>query len=334
MRYDATTAARTDDDFVHHVYTLSTDDGGRAEVWPALGCNTVRWQVPAAGGPRDLLYAPPPAELFDRPTRGGVPVLFPFPNRIRGGYFVWEGHEYQLPRNDSTQQNAIHGFTPRNPWQVIDHRSDDASAWVTCEYICMPWSTYEKANRQWPAESVIQLTIRLTGTTVRYESTVTNLDDKHTLPFGLGYHPYFVATPDCRVQTPARSRWLLLDNLPTGDREPLTGTLDLREPRPVEGLTLDDVYTDFPDVVPDRDGLVERGRVEYPGAGVLRVRTSPAFRELVLFTPPHRKAVCLEPYTCPTDAVNLTAGGMDVGWQVLPPGGTWDGVVEYQWNDE
>ena len=54
------------------------------------------------------------------------------------------------------------------------------------------------------------------------------------------------------------------------------------------------------------NGLIERGQVEYPEwGGVLQVRASPAFRELVLFTPPHRRAVCLEPYTCPTDAIHL-----------------------------
>src|SRR5262249_5316321 len=244
------------------------------------------------------------------------------------GYFVWEGHEYQLPRNDSTQRNAIHGYAPRNWWSVIDHGANEVSAWVTSSFEVHP---YNYQDRRWPAGGILELTIRLIGTAVRYEATVMNKDNRRSLPFGLGYHPYFVATPDCLVQTPARSRWLLQDSLPTGDREPLPPNLDLREPRPAEGLALDDVYTDFPDVVPDRDGLVDRGRIEYPGAGVLRVRTSPAFRELVLFTPPHRQAVCLEPYTCPTDAVNLTNAGMKVGWQVLQPGERWEGVVEYRW---
>ena len=78
------------------------------------------------------------------------------------------------------------------------------------------------------------------------------------------------------------------------------------------------------------DGLVERGRVLYADGGALVVRVSPVFRELVLFTPPHRKAVCLEPYTCPTDAVNLAARGLDVGWQVVAPGQSWHAAVEFR----
>ena len=68
----------------------------------------------------------------------------------------------------------------------------------------------------------------------------------------------------------------------------------------------------------------------YADGGSLVVRTSPAFRELVLFTPAHRKAVCLEPYTCPTDAVNLAARGLNVGWRVLAPAEIWRAVVEFR----
>lgn len=48
-------------------------------------------------------------------------------------------------------------------------------------------------------------------------------------------------------------------------------------------------------------------------------QAGPAFRELVVYTPPNRNAVCLEPYTCATDAVNLQPRGIDAGWRVLEP---------------
>src|SRR5436305_14385176 len=126
MHYTATSAARTDDDFVHHVYILASPDGAEIEVWPALGCNTVRWQVPGKAGPRDILFAPPAAMLFDRPTRGGVPILFPFPNRIRGGRFSLYGTEYSFPAKDPAQANAITGYHPRCARQLLDLRVDAA----------------------------------------------------------------------------------------------------------------------------------------------------------------------------------------------------------------
>ena len=48
----------------------------------------------------------------------------------------------------------------------------------------------------------------------------------------------------------------------------------------------------------------------------------------MIFTPPHRQAFCVEPYTCVTDAVNLQQRGIDAGWRVLAPGEKWAGVVE------
>ena len=56
----------------------------------------------------------------------------------------------------------------------------------------------------------------------------------------------------------------------------------------------------------------------------LDVLASKDFRDLVVFTPPHRHAVCLEPYTCITDAANLQAKGVDAGWRVwLPARALW-----------
>src|SRR5262245_7308071 len=91
------------------IVVLQGDGGDRAEVWPALGFNCFAWRAAADGQVLDLLYADP--QLFDngRPTRSGIPVLFPFPNRIRAGRFSWGGRDYQLPLNDSAAVNAAHG---------------------------------------------------------------------------------------------------------------------------------------------------------------------------------------------------------------------------------
>src|SRR5262245_41171988 len=88
------------------VYVLGDDAGNLAEIWPALGFNWFRWRV----GGQELLYADPKILEEKKPTRSGIPILFPFPNRIRAGRFNWAGKEYRLPTTDSTGKNAIHGF--------------------------------------------------------------------------------------------------------------------------------------------------------------------------------------------------------------------------------
>jgi aldose 1-epimerase len=304
-------------------YVLDGPSGSHAAIAPSLGCNCIEWQV----GGRDVLWAPPLAELADRPTRGGIPILFPFPNRIRGGRFTWASREYQLPCNDSTKANAIHGFSPRVPWRVMECSAERNGAHLAADFIGSRDAKVD--GNLWPADPRLSMRFELQNRSLRLEATVKNSADT-PLPFGLGYHPYFAVPPGDRIESPARGRWELQGSLPTGRVLPLEAKFDLRHPRLVEELNLDDVYTDFRPTPGSPTELIERGRVLYANGGSMSVHTSPAFRELVIFTPPHRKAVCLEPYTCPTDAVNLAARGLDVGWQTLAPGQTWTAVVEFR----
>ena len=51
------------------------------------------------------------------------------------------------------------------------------------------------------------------------------------------------------------------------------------------------------------------------------------FRELVIYTPPGRDTICFEPYTCPTDAINLEARDIPAGVIVLAPDETFSASV-------
>jgi aldose 1-epimerase len=310
--------------------------GTRAEIWPAVGFNCFHWQTSVSGKTADVLFAAPDFLNTGQPTRNGVPILFPFPNRIRDGRFRWAGKEYQLPLNDPDQRNAIHGFACRRAWRVIGQGADEKGAWVRGEFRASMDAL--DACALWPADYRLEVTYRLGQGTLRIEALVEN-PDQEPLPFGLGYHPYF-SVPfignekgiDCRVQASASSYWELADHLPTGRRVPVDARLDLNSPRTFSDLELDDLLTGLPSAeAPGSAGLVFRGAVRQESAGIeIRVLTSVDFRELVVFTPPHRQAVCLEPYTCPTDAVNLEQRGIDAGRRVLQPGESWAGVVKLE----
>src|SRR5262245_14317289 len=303
-----------------------------AEVWPALGFNCFSWKTVKGGQELDLLYADP--QLFDngRPTRSGIPILFPYPNRIRGGRFGWDGRRFQLPLTDATKKHSIHGFVCRRPWRLTNHGADATSAWVTGEFLLSREDA--DAHPAWPADFLLHVTYRLLPGRLRVEAVVHN-PDRLPLPFGLGYHPYFAIpfvsgghAEECLIQVPARSFWELQESLPTGKVLPVDASHDFRKPRPFHGVTIDDVLTDLTGGGPTPPpGLRWNGSLT-AGQRKLHLFSSPAFRELVVFTPPHRQAFCLEPYTCPTDAVNLQAEGKEVGWQVLQPDGRWTADLE------
>ena len=320
------------------VYVLIDDaESVRAEVWPQWGFNCLRWQLRQRDGRwADILYSAPDWEANPVPTRSGHPILFPFPGRMVGGRFAFEGQEYQLPLNDSTQRHAIHGFTPRNPWRAVEWNGAADSAFVTGQFHLA--ADLPGAATQWPADFALNVTYRLFRDRLRVEAVVQNLGDG-PLPFGLGYHPYFrlPGVHDADVgghvlQANVGEMWEAVDNLPTGRRVPVTGDLDFREPRAIGATHLDAVYTGIVPGVPRVGTLTEVAKLSHPAAaGEVRFLADQNFRELVLFTPPHRQAVAVEPYSCSADAANLAARGIDSGWRTIHAGGEWEGVVEYAW---
>jgi aldose 1-epimerase len=52
-----------------------------------------------------------------------------------------------------------------------------------------------------------------------------------------------------------------------------------------------------------------------------------AFATAVVYNPPHRQAISIEPYTCVPDPFSLAHRGIDSGLQVLAPGETFSAAI-------
>ncbi len=319
------------------VELMDAQETARAEIWSPWGFNCLRWQV-RTDRLIDLFYAAPDWEANPVPTRSGHPILFPFPGRLREGTFDFDGRRFVLPLNDSTHRHAIHGFTPRNRWRVTGSSTDDESASVIGEFNLQ--HDLPDALPLWPANFTLSVTYSLFLDRLRVVARVENLGPG-SLPFGLGYHPYFRlpagSDPDISrhvLRTNVGTLWETAELIPTGRRLPIPADIDFRRPRPIQGTVLDHVFrcveqNSIPEPGRDLQTLAELSHPDSPGK--LRILADPSFRDLVLFTPPHRQAVALEPYTTSADAANLAARGIDSGWRVIPPSATWEGVVEYHW---
>lgn len=306
------------------IILTNAKSGAAARILPEAGFNLYQLQIPVGSRTVDVLDATPDFESTGQhPTRSGIPLLFPFPNRIRGAKYNWDGREYVLDGiHQDGQGNAIHGLVVDRPWRVIE-REEDAVVGQFQLSVDAP-----DRRHVWPADFVFEVRYELHDSALRCEVRVAN-PDRVPLPFGFGTHSYFKVPlsagsrrDDCLMQAPATEEWELINCLPTGKRRPVSGKTDLREGRELKDLKLDDALT----------GLSSKGKqietvVMDPAAG-LEVRQSfdTAFSELVVYTPPHGRSVCLEPYTCTTDAIHLAQQGTACGWRVLAPGGefrTW-----------
>lgn len=307
------------------VWVLGNDQGHRLEVWPAMGFNAYRWAV-AGDPPIEMLWRT--ANFFEeaKPSRSGFPILFPFPNRIRDGKFAFEGKEYRLPTRDPAGKNAIHGFVLAAPWQVVYAGADWDSAWIVGEVVGSAVAP-ELANL-WPADFRLRVSYRLGKGCLRVEAKAIN-PGTTPLPMGLGYHPYFRTEPfggdAAIVQLLTKRHWKLDENLPTGESDGVElGEVAYRD------VKWDDLFSGFAERFESPTSLIPAARMrDAAGEKSLTLSVSPDFPWMVAFTPPHREAVCFEPYTCATDAIHAPVGsGLALGWRQLAPGATWKGAIE------
>ena len=292
----------------------------RAQIAPQVGWNCFLFEADVDGEIVDVIDAPADfSSGAHRPAGYGIPVLFPFPNRIRGGRYTWQGRQYVLPKEtvpyDPTG-NAIHGFCLDRPWRIVAHGDHFAVGRFQ-----LSLDAPDRRNL-WPADFIIEMRYELRGPNLRADILIAN-PGPDPLPWGFGTHPYFrlplgkqSTAAACLIEVPAAELWELDHCLPTGRRLPVSGEKDLREGQYFGKLPLDDVYTAL---TPGPDALESLIIDEKAGLQVLE-RCDPVFREIVAYTPPGRDAVCFEPYTCVTDAINLEERGIDSGLRILQPG--------------
>ena len=87
---------------------------------------------------------------------------------------------------------------------------------------------------------------------------------------------------------------------------------------------LDDVFTGLSYA----EGICRATMTDAHGGRTLEVAFDDSFRDCVVYNPPHREAICIEPYTCVPDAFALAERGIETGLRVLQPGGSFTARFE------
>jgi aldose 1-epimerase len=297
-------------------FTISdAASGARAKILPGLGFNCYSFEAATPAGRLEVLWSAPGfAAGGGKATGSGIPLMFPFAGRIRGTAFRFEGKEYRLEAGDGLG-NAIHGFVIDRPWRITQQANDRIVGQFQA-------SVDEAALlARWPADFRITADYRLAGGVLVSEFLIENPDSK-PLPFGFGTHGYFrlplggTSADDCRVRVPVETNWELTGLVPTGQKTSPPLVAELARGMPAGAMQLDHVLGGL-----KFDNHRCTTTIHDPHSKrTLSMTFDDQFTACVVYNPPHREAVCIEPYTTIPDAFTLREKGIDPSLQIVAPG--------------
>lgn len=291
----------------------------RALLVVGRGCACASAVLESPQGPRDVLWAPDDfLTASGRPSAGGIPILCPYPGRLASTTMIFRGRSFELPAGDQFGR-PIHGLVHDRPWRVVDRADERVVARFRLS------EDAPDALDRWPADFTLTATW-----TLREDRLDLHLDllAHGAMPAALGLHPYHPipvlpggSAGRCAIEVPA-TRWQPQERLlPVGPTEPADARPGVTFPGRVvlEGLVLDDPFTGFE---PAPSGRIVASVVEEGAGAVIRAEWDPVYGACVLFTPPHRRAVCIEPSTVLPGQREFTASA---GWRELGDGGHLEG---------
>ncbi len=258
--------------------------------------------VEVGGGIR--AYSVAGRELLDRydvaemSSSGRGQALIPWPNRVRGGSYQFDGTRHQLALSEPARQNAIHGLVRWVAWTVGEREPHR----VVMQHVLHPQPGY-------PFTLGLSIEYELSERGLKVRVTATNVG-AGACPYGSGAHPYLRAgsatVDDAILRLPARSVLRSDERGIPVAAVPVDGTeYDFRRARAVAGTVLDHAFTDLER---DADGLA---RVEFrdaAGAGGPTLWVDESYPYLMLFTGDplpdvNRRSLAVEPMTCPPNAL-------------------------------
>lgn len=122
--------------------------------------------------------------LIESNTREGLyagSVLAPWPNRIKDGRYSFNDEMFELPINEKTKNNALHGLVAHSDWQIIS--SSESS--ITLEHILdMP--------KIYPGKLKLQIKYEFIDNYLEIKIDALNIGNKKA-PYGVSIHTYLVA---------------------------------------------------------------------------------------------------------------------------------------------
>lgn len=249
-----------------------------------------------------------PEEMSD--GAHGAPLI-PWPNRLGGGRYSFDGQDYQLPLTEPERGNAIHGLLRWRNWHPAERSTNR---------VVMAVRSYPQPG--WPFALEVSVAYSLDDEGLLVETRALNIGPG-PCPFGSGQHPYLSpgrpsgsggeeGLDACALSLKAATR-ILADpatQLPMG-REPVRHTeFDFTVPRRIGLLQIDAPFTDL-----DREDEARAWvRLECPDGRTVELWADASYSVIQLYTGDtlapgrRRQGLAAEPMTCPPNALATGEG--------------------------
>ena len=265
---------------------------------PGLGGGMASFECCAVSGGNVPILRPGDADSKSPTALASFPLV-PFVNRVRAGAFSFRGRRVTLARNMPPDPSPLHGQGWLHPWE-IDRLEGDCAELV-----------YRHPAGEWPWDYEARQTFDLDEAGLNLNLSCTNHSDE-PMPCGLGQHPYFLCTPDTRLDTGVETVWTIDEHVLPVEQVPATGRFDLTD-RLVCGQGLDHGF----------GGWSGRAIISDPELPFRIAMSSPDARFFQLYSPASGGIFVAEPVSHANAAMNAPEEEWaELGMRVLEPGGT------------
>jgi aldose 1-epimerase len=277
----------------------------RCVVVPELGGITRQLSLRKDNTLFSLLKTPGTPSALLEDTQSAGELLFPFASRIPDGKYKFLGKEYQLALNDN--DNAIHGLVRKHAFKVEEQVTEADHA-----YIKLSYELREKEGYPFAVDFTVKYTLHNTGVfSLTYEAKNMGTEP---CPAMFGWHPYFLLGNEqvdaWKISIPSDTI-IEFDNRmsPIG-----TAPFPVEEgAMPLFKKALDNAFI----VKTNGDKVVTQliSERQYVTLEIEQETGEGKFNYLVVYTPPARDCIAIEPLTA-----NVNAFNNGEGLNILAPG--------------
>lgn len=289
------------DNYTEFAYFNSSKNIG-LKIIPALGANlsNLVLSVPGGEGLELIDGIQNDEEARHDPTFKSA-FLFPFPNRIKDGKYQFRGKQYYFECNEKERNNAIHGIMYNMPFQVIQEKTDAEQLEVSLlleyngDHPGYPFPFFMQVNYFLDAQAGLEIEILVKNTGLE------------VMPAGFGWHPYYKlksALAECQLSMPKC-------NVFHSDERMIPENLSVPYQKFEHYETIGDYNVDACFKIQDKAPRPKLSIYDPAIDATLALWQENKEQELnylVVYTPPSRKTIAVEPMSCCTNAFNTGEG--------------------------